>query len=104
MTYGTGRVSGTIVQDTVVIAGLPLANHAFGVASQESIDFSSNRTPFDGLMGLAKSVRIGFLILLLHNLTRLILLFLAGPFCATHSYPYRVSCKCWVSRRLHCLV
>jgi hypothetical protein len=55
ISYGTGQVSGNIVQDNVVIAGLPLTKHVFGVASLESIEFSSNQTPFDGLMGLAKS-------------------------------------------------
>ncbi|KAF8802550.1 aspartic peptidase A1 [Phlegmacium glaucopus] len=55
VTYGTGQVSGTIVKDNVVIAGLSLTNHVFGVATEESVDFSSNQVPFDGLMGLAQS-------------------------------------------------
>jgi len=55
VSYGTGQVAGTIVQDNIVIAGRSLTNHVFGVASQESVDFSSNQTPFDGLMGLAQS-------------------------------------------------
>ena len=58
MTYGTGEVIGTVVQDNVAIAGLSLSNHVFGVANQESIDFSSDQVPPDGLMGLAKSVCI----------------------------------------------
>jgi hypothetical protein len=55
VTYGTGQVSGTIVQDNINIAGLPLDAHTFGVALEESVDFSGAQTPFDGLMGLAQS-------------------------------------------------
>lgn len=55
VTYGTGNVAGDIVQDNVVLAGLPLNAHTFGVATQESVDFSADTTPFDGLMGLAQS-------------------------------------------------
>ncbi|KAG6901122.1 hypothetical protein C0995_000371 [Termitomyces sp. Mi166 len=52
--YGTGAVSGTIVTDTVSIAGLKLTNHSFGVAHKESNDFIPDYIPFDGLLGLAK--------------------------------------------------
>jgi len=55
VSYGTGQVSGDIVTDDVSIAGLNLKGHTFGVATSESVDFSSDSTPFDGLMGLAKS-------------------------------------------------
>jgi len=55
VTYGTGNVKGSIVQDDISVAGLQLKGHTFGVASQESVEFSSNDTPFDGLMGLAQS-------------------------------------------------
>ena len=55
--YGTGNVSGTIVQDDVTISGLTLTGHSFGVATSESQEFSSDRIPSDGLMGLAQSVR-----------------------------------------------
>jgi len=55
VTYGTGQVSGDIITDNVAIAGLPLDAHTFGVATTESVDFSSDSTPFDGLMGLAQS-------------------------------------------------
>jgi len=55
VTYGTGKVSGSIVQDDIVVAGLALKAHSFGVATTESVEFSSNTTPFDGLMGLAQS-------------------------------------------------
>ncbi|PPQ63842.1 hypothetical protein CVT24_009055 [Panaeolus cyanescens] len=55
VTYGTGSVQGDIITDNVLIAGLNLPGHTFGVATTESVDFSSDQTPFDGLMGLAKS-------------------------------------------------
>lgn len=55
VTYGTGQVSGDIVNDDITIAGLTLNAHTFGVANTESVDFSSDSTPFDGLMGLAQS-------------------------------------------------
>lgn len=48
VTYGTGNVAGDIITDNVVLAGLPLNTHTFGVATQESVDFSSDSTPFDG--------------------------------------------------------
>lgn len=44
------------MKDDILIAGLALKQHIFGVATQESIEFSSSTTPFDGLMGLAQSV------------------------------------------------
>lgn len=44
------------MQDNLAIAGLTLNAHTFGVAANESVDFSSNSVPFDGLMGLAQSV------------------------------------------------
>ncbi|KAF9524418.1 aspartic peptidase A1 [Crepidotus variabilis] len=55
VTYGTGAVQGTIIQDDISIAGLALKGHTFGVADVESQQFSSNAVPFDGLMGLAQS-------------------------------------------------
>ena len=56
--YGTGEVAGDVITDNISIAGLQLNAHVFGVASAESIDFSDNSIPFDGLMGLAQSVRL----------------------------------------------
>ena len=53
VTYGKGQVSGSIIQDDVTIAGLGLPAHTFGVASQETDDFTGLK--IDGLMGLAKS-------------------------------------------------
>jgi len=38
------------------MAGLQLNNHTFGVANEESVQFSADTVPFDGLMGLAQSV------------------------------------------------
>lgn len=55
VTYGSGHVSGDIITDDVSIAGLSLPAHTFGVANTESVDFSSDSTTFDGLMGLAQS-------------------------------------------------
>ncbi|RSH85382.1 hypothetical protein EHS25_004778 [Saitozyma podzolica] len=55
VTYGSGAVTGTLCSDTVSIAGMTLQNHAFGVTTQESVQFSSNSVPFDGLMGLSFS-------------------------------------------------
>ncbi|KAK4705124.1 hypothetical protein P7C70_g1095, partial [Phenoliferia sp. Uapishka_3] len=52
---GTGQVSGTLAQDNVIIAGLKVDNHTFGVTTVESQDFGAAGVPFDGLMGLAKS-------------------------------------------------
>ena len=54
VTYGSGEVAGTIVQDNVVMAGLQLNKHVFGTANQETVQFTG--APFDGLMGLAQSV------------------------------------------------
>ena len=57
VTYGTGHVCGTVIKDNVAIAGLALNAHTFGVATTESVDISPDFIPFDGLMGLARSVR-----------------------------------------------
>jgi len=54
VTYGSGSITGTLCQDTVSIANLTLPNHTFGVANEESVQFSGDTTPFDGLMGLAQ--------------------------------------------------
>lgn len=56
ITYGSGAVSGDIVTDNLVVAGLSLNAHTFGVATEETQDFSDDSVPFDGLMGLAQSV------------------------------------------------
>jgi len=53
VTYGSGAVAGTIVTDSVSVAGLALNNHTFGTAQQETVQFTG--APFDGLMGLAQS-------------------------------------------------
>jgi len=55
VTYGTGQVDGTIANDNLHVAGLVLDAHTFGVASAESVQFSADSVPFDGLMGLAQS-------------------------------------------------
>lgn len=54
VTYGSGAVEGTKVTDNVVLAGLTLTAHSFGVASGMTDDFGSDSTPTDGLLGLAQ--------------------------------------------------
>jgi hypothetical protein len=56
VTYGSGAVAGVLCQDNVNMAGLQLNNHTFGVANQETVQFSADTVAFDGLMGLAQSV------------------------------------------------
>ena len=41
VSYGTGTVAGTIINDTLTMAGLTLPGHTFGTADIESVDFSS---------------------------------------------------------------
>ncbi|KAF8623629.1 hypothetical protein AX17_007330 [Amanita inopinata Kibby_2008] len=55
VTYGTGAVAGDVVTDNLSFAGMSLPSHTFGVANQETVQFSDNSVPFDGLMGLAQS-------------------------------------------------
>jgi len=55
VTYGSGNVAGTIVQDNLKIGNFSLPGHTFGVADLESVQFADNSVPFDGLMGLAQS-------------------------------------------------
>ncbi|KAF9484346.1 acid protease [Pholiota conissans] len=52
--YVSGSVWGYLVQDVVSIADLTIKNHTFGVAYNESKDFTGNNIPFDGLLGLGK--------------------------------------------------
>ncbi|KAH9810845.1 aspartic peptidase A1 [Melampsora americana] len=56
ITYGTGSVKGVIVQETMIIGGLILKNHAFGGATSESKEFAARTVPFDGIMGTGRSV------------------------------------------------
>ncbi|KZV64006.1 Asp-domain-containing protein [Peniophora sp. CONT] len=51
VTYGSGRVSGTLVRDVVSFGDLSVSSQAFGAVSDESGDFSEN--PNDGLIGMA---------------------------------------------------
>ncbi|KZT29908.1 acid protease [Neolentinus lepideus HHB14362 ss-1] len=55
ITYGSGSLSGNIVQDDIEIAGMKLSAHKFGAAKNESSQFSGNDTLFDGIMGLGGS-------------------------------------------------
>lgn len=50
MTYGSGAASGDLVTDTLVLAGMVLGNHTFGVAHSISQSFSGDGVA-DGLMG-----------------------------------------------------
>ncbi|KAF7301321.1 Acid protease [Mycena indigotica] len=54
ITYGSGFANGEIVNDTIVIAGMVMNDHTFGVAHSISSSFSGD-TIADGLMGLSKS-------------------------------------------------
>lgn len=57
-TYETrdSSVGGDIVTDNVVIAGLSLPGHQFGVAKTKTVPFSSSNTSYDGVMGLGRSI------------------------------------------------
>jgi len=51
VTYGSGAASGELVTDTVILGGMVLGNHTFGVAHSMSQSFSGDQAA-DGLMGL----------------------------------------------------
>lgn len=51
VSYGCGKVSGTLAQDTVSIGSLSSAQQAFGAVKSETEDFYD--APSDGLLGLA---------------------------------------------------
>ena len=51
LTYGTGSVSGVIVNDTMQVAGITILL-SFGLASNTSSDFSAY--PMDGILGLGR--------------------------------------------------
>ena len=48
-------MEGQIITDNVIVAGMQLDGHTFGVATEETEDFAANSVVFDGIMGLAKS-------------------------------------------------
>ncbi len=62
-------MAGVKVADDVTIAGLLLQGHNFGIAEVESVDFASDNTEFDGLIGLAQSVCFNISFLQIHVLT-----------------------------------
>ncbi|KAJ7510366.1 acid protease [Mycena galericulata] len=51
--YGSGAASGELITDTIVMGGMVLGNHTFGVAHSISQSFSGDSVA-DGLMGLGK--------------------------------------------------
>ncbi|KAJ6609854.1 aspartic peptidase domain-containing protein [Mycena sp. CBHHK59/15] len=51
VSYGSGEVSGTLMQDAVSVAGLNVQDQYFGAVSQVSDEF--NDLPNDGLFGMA---------------------------------------------------
>ncbi|KAJ7039581.1 acid protease [Mycena alexandri] len=53
ITYGSGAAAGELVTDTLVLGGMVLGNHTFGVAHNVSQSFASDRIA-DGLMGLGR--------------------------------------------------
>ncbi|CAE7065707.1 unnamed protein product [Rhizoctonia solani] len=53
--YGTSRIAGDVISDDVVIAGLKLPGHTFGVVTAEASAVTGNNV--DGLIGLARSIR-----------------------------------------------
>ncbi|KAG7089862.1 hypothetical protein E1B28_011506 [Marasmius oreades] len=55
VTYGSGHVEGTKVLDDFTFGGFRLPKLQLGLATLQSIDFSDDDVPFDGLMGLALS-------------------------------------------------
>ncbi|PLW36041.1 hypothetical protein PCANC_16101 [Puccinia coronata f. sp. avenae] len=55
ITYGTGKVVGVLIEETVNMGGLILNNHAFGGVTRASDEFTGKKVPFDGLLGTAKS-------------------------------------------------
>ncbi|KAI8449640.1 aspartic peptidase domain-containing protein [Phakopsora pachyrhizi] len=56
VTYGTGKVDGVLVEETLNLGGLTLNNHVFGGVTAASDEFTGKNVPFDGLLGTAKSV------------------------------------------------
>ncbi|KAJ7284664.1 aspartic peptidase domain-containing protein [Mycena rebaudengoi] len=54
--YGSGSVSGDLVTDHVEFAGTTLKHHKFGIARNESSDFTPDIIPLDGMLGCAKSI------------------------------------------------
>ncbi|KAK7032874.1 acid protease [Favolaschia claudopus] len=51
ITYGSGAADGELVQDTIIVGGMVLTNHTFGVAHSISQGFARDSAA-DGLMGL----------------------------------------------------
>ncbi|KAJ7183146.1 acid protease [Mycena filopes] len=54
ISYGSGAASGALVTDTLVIAGMLLGNHPFGIANTVSQSFQDDPVA-DGLMGMGRA-------------------------------------------------
>ncbi|KAJ7106479.1 acid protease [Mycena crocata] len=54
ITYGSGSAAGELISDTLVLAGMVLNNHTFGMANTISESFVGDNVA-DGLMGLGKA-------------------------------------------------
>lgn len=50
--YGTGRIAGEFVKDTVTIAGITVSDQIFGLTYREE-GFAFNNVPFEGILGLS---------------------------------------------------
>lgn len=56
ISYGTGKVEGNLVTDTISVAGISV-KYSFGLASKASDDFT--RFAFDGILGMSMSLGSG---------------------------------------------
>jgi hypothetical protein len=50
--YGTGKIAGEFVKDTVTIAGITVSDQIFGLTYREE-GFAFNNVPFEGILGLS---------------------------------------------------
>lgn len=50
--YGTGKITGEFVEDTVNVAGLEIKNQVFGLTYREE-GFAFYNVPFEGILGLS---------------------------------------------------
>jgi hypothetical protein len=72
LSVGAGDVSGNLVSDNIAIAGLQLSKHVFGIATMETVGFSDDSVPYDGVMGLGLPVSLSSVRQPVVNLTPLV--------------------------------